>query len=259
MAILHLRMHGPEHGSSAMKRFEYLGADLPHFSRGKIAFAESGNLPSFAEGNARDFWCAADEQERINARVFIEIEMALPYELSLSENEALAKQAAGDFFGTTFPYTMAIHWLLSSEKKRQYHLHMMFCSRGVTDATRDVPRERFFKRNGAKKEVVWNNRSRPFEMRVRWCGLLNGALASAGVDETLLPGKTEGAVEPKILRRGGLIDVDALWEVKDIRKGRRELAKLIAECEREAEVQIAAVEATLVENLRQLDALTVMQ
>ncbi len=51
-----------------------------------------------------------------------------------------------------------------------------------------------------------------------------------------------------------MIDGEALREVRDMRKGRRELAKLIAECEREAEVRTAAVEATLVENLRQLDA-----
>ena len=55
MAILHFRLHGPEGGISATKRFDYLGAELPHFSRGKVEYVESGNLPSFAADSARDF------------------------------------------------------------------------------------------------------------------------------------------------------------------------------------------------------------
>ncbi len=227
MAILHLRMHGPERGMSAVQRFDYLGAELPHFSRGKVEYAQSGNLPSFAEGSARDFWSAADIHERVNARVFIEIEAALPYELSPAQNEALAKAAAGDFFGNLFPYTMAIHSLLSAENKQQHHLHLMFCSRSVTDAARDCPQERFFKRNGARKDRSWNRRSRPMEIRTRWCVLLNAALVNAGIDEQFSPGKKDGKAEPKILGRYGLIDAEALREVKEMREARRDTATLI--------------------------------
>jgi hypothetical protein len=257
MAILHLRLHGPEGGMSAMKRFDYLGAELPHFSRGKVEYVESGNLPSFAAGSARDFWCAADEQERVNARVFTELETALPYELSLTENEALAKRAVGELLGDTFPYTMAVHSLLNAGKK-QYHLHVMFCVRSVTEATRALPRERFFKRNGAKKDHSWNHRSRPFQLRTQWCNLLNEALADAGVVVRLSPGKSEVAVEPKILKPGRSLDYDALREVIEIRKVRRETAKVIEEWEREANVQIAAIEAKLAKDLRELDAVGVM-
>ena len=258
MAILHFRLHGPEGGISATKRFDYLGAELPHFSRGKVEYVESGNLPSFAAGSARDFWSAADEQERMNARVFTELETALPYELSLSENQALAKRTVGELLGNAFPYTMAVHSLLTAGKK-QSHLHVMFCVRSVTEATRALPRERFFKRNGAKKDHSWNHRSRPFRLRTQWCNLLNEALADAGVAVRLSPGKSDALVEPKILEPGGSLDDDALREVIEIRNVRRETAKLVEEWERKANLQIAAIEAKLVEDLRELDAIGMMQ
>ena len=93
---------------SALQRYEYLVADLPHFSRGQVERVDSGNLPKFAEGRARDFWCAADGYERINGRVFSEIEAALPHELTAIQNEVLAGETVQDLLGGSFPYTMAI-------------------------------------------------------------------------------------------------------------------------------------------------------
>jgi hypothetical protein len=78
MAILHFRLHGPHLGISALRRFEYLRAELPHFSRGQVEQVESGNLPAFAGGSARDFLCATDEQERSNGRSLVKLRPPSP-------------------------------------------------------------------------------------------------------------------------------------------------------------------------------------
>jgi len=256
MAILHFKLHGPRLGVSALQRYEYLVADLPHFSRGQVERVDSGNLPSFAEGRARDFWCAADGYERINGRVFSEIEAALPHELTAIQNEALAGETVQDLLGGSFPYTMAIHSLLNAEDRLQRHMHIMFCERPVTAATSVLPLEQFFKRNGAKKDKGWNSRTKPYQLRIRWCDLLNGALTRAGFAGQLSPGKkVDGPIEPKVLGLGGDVSSEAARQVKAIRKERRDIASLVEECEREADMRIAALEANLMAELLKLDEL----
>nr|WP_246410465.1 MobA/MobL family protein [Granulicella aggregans] len=256
MAILHFKLHGPQLGVSALQRYEYLAAELPHFSRGQVEHVDSGNLPDFAEGRARDFWCAADGYERVNGRVFSEIEAALPHELTGIQNEALAGEAVQDFLGGTFPHTMAIHSLLDAEDRLQRHMHIMFCARPVTAATSVLPPERFFKRNGAKKDRGWNNRTKPYSLRVRWCNLLNGSLTRAGFAGQLSPGKKlDGSVEPKVVGLSGEVNSEAARQVRAIRKERRDIASLVEECEREADMKIAALEANLIAELLKLDEL----
>jgi hypothetical protein len=256
MAILHFKLHGPRLGVSAVERYEYLVADLPHFSRGKVECVDSGNLPKFAEGSARDFWCAADGYERINGRVFTEIEAALPNELTAIQNEALAGEAVQDLLGGSFPYTIAIHSLLDADNRLQSHMHIMFCERPVTPATSILPLEQFFKRNGAKKDKGWNSRTKPYQLRVRWCHLLNGALTRAGLAVQLSPEKKlDGPIEPKVVGPSGHVNYEAARQVKAFRKGRRDIASLVEECEREADMKIAAIEANLIEELLKLDKL----
>jgi hypothetical protein len=254
MAILHFRLHGPPLGMSALRRFEYITSELPHSSRGQVERVESGNLPGFAEGRARDFWCAADEHERINGRVFTEIETALPLELTGPQNEVLASEAVQDFLGGSFPYTMAIHSLQDAEGRLQRHMHLMFCTRAVTATTGALAAETFFKRNGAKKAQGWNHRSKPYELRIRWCDLLNGSLAKCGFDIQLSPGKKkDSSIEPKIVGLGGTVDRQAVQEVAEIRKEKARIARLIKECEQEAEIEIATLEAKLRADLLKLD------
>ena len=256
VAILHFKLHGPQLGVSAIQRYEYLVTDLPHYSRGQIERVESGNLPGFAEGRARDFWSAGDGHERINGRVFSEIETALPHELTGVQNEVLAGEAVQDFLGGSFPYTMAIHSLMDAENRLQRHMHIMFCERPVTAATIVLPPERFFKRNGAKKDKGWNSRTKPFSLRVRWCNLLNESLTRAGFAGQLSPGrKLDGSVEPKVVGLGGDVNSGAARQVRAIRKERQDTASLIEEWEREADIKIAALDANLVAELLKLDEL----
>ena len=50
---------------------------------------------------------------------------------------------------------MAIHTPLAQDNLDQPHSHLMFSERAVTEATRAMPEERFFNRNGAKKDPAW--------------------------------------------------------------------------------------------------------
>jgi hypothetical protein len=64
----------------------------------------SGNLPSWAQ-TAGEFWQAADTYERANGRVYSEVVMALPRELSFTQREALVTAFIDRGIGERFPYT----------------------------------------------------------------------------------------------------------------------------------------------------------
>ena len=70
-----------------------------------------------------------------------------------------------------------------------------------------MPEERFFKRNGAKKDPAWNARNKPVEVREKWVEMMNGAMQRAGLEQRLdarswaAQGREDLAalVEPKLL------------------------------------------------------------
>ncbi|WP_258370326.1 MobA/MobL family protein, partial [Serratia marcescens] len=83
-------------------------------------------MPEFVERPA-DYWDAADLYDRANGRLFKEVEFALPVELTLDQQKALASEFAQHLTGAErLPYTLAIHagggenphcHLMISEKK----------------------------------------------------------------------------------------------------------------------------------------------
>ena len=66
------------HGAYSAREGKYAAKTLDD----EAVLAEHGNLPDFAEGDAHAFWKAADEHERANGRLWTEIEVSLPRELS---------------------------------------------------------------------------------------------------------------------------------------------------------------------------------
>ena len=68
--------------------------------RGEVRHLESGNMPEWAAERPRSYWEAADVHERANGRLFREIHVALPAELSRSRQKELGRQLAHDITGS---------------------------------------------------------------------------------------------------------------------------------------------------------------
>jgi len=154
---------------------------------GEVVFAESGNLPSWADCE-KDFWSASDEHERQNGRVYREIEFALPRELTEQEQIALAKDFARDVtWEHGLPYTLAIHQGRGSNP----HAHLMLCERGYDGHERS--REQFFKRangseparGGAAKIKALTKREWVSQVRETWTINANVALEHKRVPERI--------------------------------------------------------------------------
>jgi len=97
----------------------------------------------------------------------------------------LAREATCQLLGDRFAYTLAVHVPLAKDNIDQPHMHLMFSERAVPEATREMPEERFFKRNGAKKDPEWNDRNKPEEVREKWVEMMNGAMQKAGIEQRL--------------------------------------------------------------------------
>jgi hypothetical protein len=90
-----------------------------------------------------------------------------------------------ELLGDRFAYTLAVHTPLAKDNIEQPHMHLMFSERAVTEVTRELPEERFFKRNGAKKDPEWNDRNKPDEVREKWVEMMNRAMERAGHEQRL--------------------------------------------------------------------------
>ncbi|MBN6742134.1 MobA/MobL family protein, partial [Acidithiobacillus sp. MC6.1] len=163
----------------------------------EVAYAESGNLPAWAQAPA-DYWDAADQYERANGTVYREIEFALPKELTEAENIALARAFAGHLAdvsggatpcrGAT-PYTLAIH--RSEKDPLLLHCHLMLSDKVNDGIERDAAL--WFRRasnpgkdparGGAPKTQARISKDWLGDVvRPLWERLANDALAHAGVD-----------------------------------------------------------------------------
>jgi hypothetical protein len=194
----------------------------------------------------------------------------LPRELSQAQREELAREAARELLGDRFVYTLAVHQPLAKDKIEQPHLHLMFSERVIDDTTRALPEDKFFKRNGAKKDPAWNDRNKPEEVRARWCEMMNRAMAREGIEVRVDPrswanqGREDLAElrEPKTLGGDGLEAVERREEIEQLRVQRQELpvmhldgASTVQKLEQEMEAQIAAIESRLEQELSVIDKL----
>ncbi len=185
MAIVHVAFKSSSQAPPAAAHAHYISREGEYQRRGGVELVESGNMPEFAQDDPHRFWIAADTHERANGRAYTEVQIALPRELNKGEREDLARQATRELLGDRFAYTMAIHTPLAKDNLDQPHMHLMFSERTIDETTRGLAEERFFKRNGAKKDPAWNAREKPIEVREKWVEMMNGAMQRAGLDQRL--------------------------------------------------------------------------
>ena len=149
-------------------------------------FVEHGNLPEFAEGDAHLFWAAADEHERANGRLWTEIEVSLPRELSREDQIALAREFREAMIGDRHAYSIAIHVPKTLDGNAENpHIHLMFSERVIDDRTKLLDEDTYFKRNGAMKDRSWNDQEKVEAVRVAWETMANRALERAGLDDRI--------------------------------------------------------------------------
>ena len=194
MAICHIAIKQGTRsgGQSAEAKDDYLERNGRYGGKdGKrkngVLLSESGNMPAWAK-TPREYWKAADQYERANGRLFIQVEFALPVELSEEQQIELSREFSEKLTGPgCLPYTMAIH----AEDTDNPHCHLMISERR-NDGIGRSPDTWFRKADakaspGAKKTDEFQKLDSYWNMRVTWAGLANNALERAGLAERLDP------------------------------------------------------------------------
>ena len=195
MAIYHLHVStgskkppidGKKQGQSAAAKYDYITRTPRYNTSGKpIPDIVSGNMPIWAENDTRDYWLAADTEERANGRLFKNIEFSLPVELSREDRRDLAIQFAESLTeDENLPYTLAIH----EDKSGNPHSHLIISERPNDGIERDS--KTWFKRynakdpasGGTKKTESLKPESWLELTRISWEAYANTALERAGFD-----------------------------------------------------------------------------
>ena len=101
---------------------------LGKYERGRddLEEREWGHLPEWCAGAPFKLFASADQYERSNARLYIELECALPAELDLDQCIALARALADAVAASGLPYVWAIHAgrPVAPGEPRRRHLHL---------------------------------------------------------------------------------------------------------------------------------------
>ena len=236
---------------------EYLVREGKHQRREhELEYIGHGNMPEWSQGNPMQFWNAADIFERANGRVYTEILVALPRELSRHERQELVRDFVGDELGDKFVYTVAIHNPKALDGGEQPHAHIMFSNRELDGIERE--KEQFFKRanpehperGGAKKNREWSRDERANnkieQLREAWEQGANRALEKAGhelrIDRRSLKEQgIEREPEPKMgpevtqrLKRGLETETgERVLELRNYRQQEKEMEELEQELGRE--------------------------
>lgn len=210
-----------------------------------LAYKETGNLPSWAT-SSQDFWRTAEEMERANGRIYAEIEVALPNELTREQQIELVKEFIKEQIGERHVYTVGIHdkpaALNPSEKN--VHAHIMFSER-INDGIERGKNEYFKRynskhpeRGGCKKDDRFtgdNKRENIRDVRAEWAAIQNKYLERYGhearVDHRNLEDQKIAAIErgdiekAKELNREPERHLGPKVAQKTIREVKKEMAK----------------------------------
>lgn len=196
MAIYHLCVSSGSRGGgqSAAAKADYIEREGKYKEGEKeVAYTEHGHMPEFAAADPRQYWEAADLYERENGRLYQQVEFALPIELELREQIALAHDFAQRLTGAEkLPYTLAIHKGeydhrgKKTDTPRNPHVHLIFSERGNDDINRSP--ELWFKRanksapekGGAAKVRSIKSREWLVEIRELWAVMANESLERHG-------------------------------------------------------------------------------
>ena len=179
---MHLSVKSGAKGKGAAHA-QYIEREGKYANRGDLVYSESGNMPTWAQDSSLKFWKAADQYERINGRSYRELEISLPRELSQSDQIKLVKEYVDNVLGDTQPYTFAIHNPKSADGLNNPHVHIMFSERNAHGF--GYSSERFFKRNGAKKDRFYNSKYFVYAAREQWAITTNDKLAFHDYEERI--------------------------------------------------------------------------
>lgn len=148
------------------------------------------NLPNWCK-SPKEFWVAADDNERINGTVYKEIRISLLNELSHEKNIELLNEFIDTILEGKYHYSVSIHSKESSYKKDilNTHAHIMFSPRELDGIERN--KDIFFKRSnakspergGCKKNTSWNNVEKLLEIRKIWEDIQNKYLENEKSNE----------------------------------------------------------------------------
>jgi hypothetical protein len=270
MAIVHVVYKSSSQAPPAAAHAQYIARDGQYQRRGGVELVESGNMPEFAQADPHSFWVAADAHERANGRAYTEIQIALPRELEKPQREELAREVTRELMGDRFAYTMAVHVPLAKDNIDQPHMHLMFSERAVDEQTRELAEDRFFKRNGAKKDPAWNDRNKPEEVREKWVETMNRAMERAGHEQRMDARSyvkrerydLDELKEPKLLGGDGREAAELREQVEELRRQREGLpaphldqAAAVVDLETRAEAEVARIERQRDEQISILDKL----
>src|ERR1700693_1117851 len=131
MAIYHLaaEVGSRRGGQSAAAKFAYpFHQGRYSRDRSELLHAESQMLPAWAVGDPALYWKAADQHERANGRLYQQVEVALPIELTPEQQVELARSFALELAATSdgfLPYTLAVH----RGQGRNPHAHILLSER----------------------------------------------------------------------------------------------------------------------------------
>ncbi len=190
MAICHVRCSSGSRGGgqSGAAKVDYVRRE-GKYERGRddLVEAGSGNLPAWAEGDARALFAAADVYERANGRLFVEVESALPNELGAKQRGELARAWVEELASGKLPYAYAIHAgrpKVPGEPANP-HVHVVLSERVNDGVARDAAG--WFRRanrkdpasGGAAKDRGLKDRSWVEATRGRWERLVNAHLERA--------------------------------------------------------------------------------
>ena len=154
--------------------------------RDDLAASGSGNLPDFAGGDAGVFWIAVDSYERKNARLFVELQLNLPAELSLEQQKDAVKNYMSALCDAEkLSYSWVIHHPKNGENQ---HAHVMISEQKNDSINR--PAEQHFMRwnskhphrGGAQKSTALKPKSWLMDSRASWAIAANDALEAAGFE-----------------------------------------------------------------------------
>src|ERR1035438_8602130 len=176
MATYHCSVkHGSKgNGASSAAKADYICREGKYEDKPDLEHKESGNMPEWAQDSPRAFWNVGDQCERANGRVYTEIEVALPREITPEQRRELVQNFIREQL-PGHPYTVAIHIPKATlDGGDQPHAHIIFSERKLDGIERNA--EQFFKRANAKepekggtaKDRTWNEREKVQQIRESW-------------------------------------------------------------------------------------------
>ena len=219
MAIYHARVSSGSRsgGQSGAAKVAYILRQGKYAKRYDLVVSGYGNLPAWAADNPCALFKAADLYERKNGRLFVEVEVALPNELSESQQHELVLAIAAAVTARGLPFTYSIHAgrPKSPGEPANPHAHILISER-VNDGIPRSP-ELWFRRANRKnpgtggaakdrrmKEVSWVEDTRKVIE-----GLINEHLEGARVAERVTADSHATRIE-KALAAGDIKTVEYL-------------------------------------------------